>query len=100
MVLNKFGLFGPKIIIFTGESKHFGTHVTEKPPTHLVRIVFWSGMGPNLGFGLNTEISGPNFGPFVALGESVHFPRWERFFDFSFPSYGRFRKKKSLPPPH
>ena len=33
-------------------------------------------------------------GPFVALGETVHFPPWERFFDFSFPSYGRFLKKK------
>ena len=41
-------------------------------------------------------------GPFVALGEAVHFPPWERFSDFPFPS---FRKKetfdalKSLPPP-
>ena len=33
-------------------------------------------------------------GPFLALEETVHNPRWERFFDFSFPSYGRFRKKK------
>ena len=33
-------------------------------------------------------------GPFLALDETVHNPRWERFFDFSFPSYGRFRKKK------
>ena len=32
-------------------------------------------------------------GPFVALRETVHFPHWERFFDFSFLSYGRFRKK-------
>ena len=29
-------------------------------------------------------------GPFVALGETVHFPHWERFFVAS----------KSLPPPH
>ena len=28
-------------------SKSFGTNVTEKTPTHLVRIVFWSGVGPN-----------------------------------------------------
>ena len=32
--------FGHKIVIFTGGSKSFGTHVTEKPPRHLVRIVF------------------------------------------------------------
>ena len=29
------------------------------------------------------------FGPFVALGDTVHFPSWGQFFDFSFPSYGR-----------
>ena len=28
-------------------SKSFGTNVTEKTPTHLVRIVFWSGVEPN-----------------------------------------------------
>ena len=28
------------------------------------------------------------------LSDMVHFPRWERFFDFSFPSYGRYHKKK------
>ena len=43
----KFAVFGPKILILSGESKSLGTNVTEKPPTHLVRIVFWSGMGPN-----------------------------------------------------
>ena len=40
-------IFGQKILIFTGESKSFGTHIKGKPPTHLVRIVFWSGMGRN-----------------------------------------------------
>ena len=40
-------VFGQKILIFTGESKNFGTHITEKPPRHLVHIVFWSGMGWN-----------------------------------------------------
>ena len=34
-------------------------------------------------------------GPFVALGETVHFPPWEQFFDLLFPSYSHFRKKKS-----
>ena len=38
-------------------------------------------------------------GPFVALGEIVHFPPWERFFDFSFQSYGPFRTKKVFPLP-
>ena len=35
-------VFGPMILIFAGGSKSFGTHVTQKPPGHLVRIVFWS----------------------------------------------------------
>ena len=43
----KLGLCVPKILILTGESKSHGTHVTEKPPGHLVCIVFWSAMGPN-----------------------------------------------------
>ena len=52
----------------------------------------------------------PNFvnGPFVALGKPVYFAPWDQFVYFSFPNYGRFRKKKktwltrqkSLPPPH
>ena len=32
-------------------------------------------------------------GPFVALRVTVHFPPWERFFDFPFRSYSCFRKK-------
>ena len=40
-------VFGPKILIFTGRNKSFGTHITEKPPRHLVCIVFWSGTGRN-----------------------------------------------------
>ena len=35
----------PKILILTGGSKSF--NITEKPPRHLARIVYWSGMGPN-----------------------------------------------------
>ena len=34
-------------------------------------------------------------GPFGALGEMVHFAPWDLSFDFLFPSYGRFRKKKT-----
>ena len=36
-------------------------------------------------------------GPFAALGEIVHFPPLGRFFDFAFPSYGRFRGPKKWP---
>ena len=49
-------VFGQKILIFTGESKSFGTHITEKTPRHLVCIVFWSGMGRN---GQKMPIFGP-----------------------------------------
>merc|ERR1712012_700159 len=43
--------------------------------------------------------------PFVALGVTVNFPPWGRFFDFPFQNYSSLRKKnpvdpsKSLPPP-
>ena len=50
-------VFGPKILILMGESKSFGTHITEKPTTHLVPIVFWSGMAAN---GPKMSIFGPN----------------------------------------
>ena len=33
-------VLGQKIVVFTGESKSFGTHITEKPHRHLVCIVF------------------------------------------------------------
>ena len=33
--------------------------------------------------------------PFLALGMTVNFPPWERFFDFPFRSYSSFRKKFS-----
>ena len=49
-------VLGQKILIFTGESKSFGTHITEKPPTHLVCIVFWLGLGRN---GPRMRIIGP-----------------------------------------
>ena len=35
-------------------------------------------------------------GPFVALGNMVDLPNSDRFFDFLFPNYGHFRKKKQL----
>ena len=37
-------------------------------------------------------------GLFLALGDTVHFPPWGQFFDFSIPSYG-WRVKKSSPSP-
>ena len=39
--------YEPKILIFMGVSKSFGTHKTEKPPRQLVRIVFGSGTESN-----------------------------------------------------
>ena len=44
--MTKKAYFGPKILILTGGSTSFGTHVTEKP-RHLVCIVIRSGMGTN-----------------------------------------------------
>ena len=32
--------------------------------------------------------------PILALGMTVNFSPWERFFDFQFPNYSRFHKKK------
>ena len=40
-------VLGPKILILMEVSKSFGTHITEEPHRHLVRIVFWLGMGSN-----------------------------------------------------
>ena len=41
-------VFGPKILIFMGVSKSFGTNITENPPRHLVHIGFWLGIGQNV----------------------------------------------------
>ena len=46
-ILDKIWPFWAKNSYLTGGSKSFGTHVTEKPPRHLVCIVFWSATGPN-----------------------------------------------------
>ena len=40
-------IFGSKFLILTKWSKSFGTHVTEKPHRHHVRIVFWFVMESN-----------------------------------------------------
>ena len=49
--------------------------------------------GPKIRFCFTT----PTFdnGLFVALGQTDHFAPWDRFFDFSFPSYSLFVKRKS-----
>ena len=41
-------VLGQKILFFTREIKSFFTHITKKPPRHLVHIVFWSGIGQNV----------------------------------------------------
>ena len=43
----KFGRFRPKILILTGGSKSFCTHITEKPPGQLVHISFLRGIKSN-----------------------------------------------------
>ena len=40
-------VFGPKILIFMGVSKSFGTTHNRKPPRQLVCFVSWSGLGSN-----------------------------------------------------
>ena len=56
--LAKFGRYWAKILIFTGGSKSFGTHMTEKPHGHLIRIVCWLGRGSN---GPKMPIVGPKW---------------------------------------
>ena len=79
------------------KQKFWYPHITEKPPMHIVCIIFWSGMGRNEEIVWpKTEISGPKLNgpkisilakksdifhttqilvndPFVALRETVHF---------------------------
>ena len=40
-------LYGPKILIFMGVCKRFGTLITEKTPRQLVCIIVWSATGSN-----------------------------------------------------
>ena len=64
--------FGPKIQIFMGVSKGFGTHIMEKPPRQLVRIVFWSGNrsnGPKCRYLAKNASFGPNL---AVLGPKIH----------------------------
>ena len=61
-------VFGPNILIPTGGSKSFGTHVTEKPPRHLVCIIFgrsWDQMGQKCQYLAQKANFGPNLAIFV-----------------------------------
>ena len=75
-------VLGPKFLILMRRSKSFGTHATEKPSRYLVRIVFWSGMGPNwpkmsifdqkkANFGSNLAVYGPKI--LISLREGKSF---------------------------
>ena len=90
----KFGqnlvVFGQKILVFTGESKSFGTHMTEKK--HLDNRSGLSRLSAQKSVFCHMTPILVN-GPFVDLGETVHFLCWERFYEFLFPSYGRFWEK-------
>ena len=60
-------------------------------------MFFWArkvGFRPENPFFCHATLNFVN-GPFVALRETVHFAPWDRFFDFSSPIYGCFRKKIS-----
>ena len=59
------------------KSKSFGTHVTEKPPGHLVCIVFFVGLGTKrannaekANFGPNLAIFGPKILIFMRVSKS------------------------------
>ena len=75
-------IFRPKILILMGGSKRFSTHVTEKPPRHLVLIVFWWGIGSNgpkmpifgqkASFGSNLAVYGPKIGTHVTENPPRH----------------------------
>jgi len=70
--------FGQKILIFTGESKSFAIHITEKPPRHLVRIVFgraWDQMGKNGQYLAQNDqkcVFWTNFGRFWAKNPNIY----------------------------
>ena len=40
-------VFGPKILIFMGVSKSFGTNITENHLDNLSALFYWSGLAPN-----------------------------------------------------
>ena len=83
--------------------------ITVNKNGNVLRVFRWS--APNQGLNvtktmLACRVPDPNFGQQPVFSPRRSLPRWEQFFDFSFPIYGRFFKKKtvdaskSLPPPH
>ena len=81
-------VWGPKILVFMGVSKSFGSHITLNPPGQLVRIVFWSGMGSNgpkmlifsqkCQFWPNLDVFGP---------KSIFWGRWCKTFGILISGY-------------
>ena len=79
-------VIGPKILMFTGGSKSFVTHITEKPPRHFVQICFlvghgikwaknaniWPKMTENAYFGPNLAILGGGSKTFGTLISGNH----------------------------
>ena len=58
----KFGRFRPKILIFTGVSKSFGTNITGKRPGQFVRVFWsaWKQMGQKYPYLAENACFGPN----------------------------------------
>ena len=88
-------VFGPKILFLGGREKNFWY-------PHIRKIKKWTlFLGPKSRFWPKTPIFAirPQFWSILALGETVHFPPWEQFFDFPFLSYSCFRKKNLVDTP-
>ena len=80
---------------------YFTTNVKKKYCTAMCYLF----LGPKFWFLAKKSIFCHTTQILVALGMTVNFPHWERFFDFPFWSYSCFRKKiwltcqKVFPPP-
>ena len=102
---NKTPQFHQILIFILEEHSLFFAQFFSGRGQNMVRVKKWVFWAQNLGFWPNIFCHKTPNSLFVALRETVHFPRWVQCFDFSFPSYGRFCKEnladasKSLPPP-
>ena len=89
-------VLGQEILIFTGESKSFGTHIMEKPPRHLV-CIFLVGHGTK--WARNTNIwpkvtKNAYFGPIRSGGSrsfGINYVVWRRVQLHSKLNIGRYR---------
>ena len=70
----KFDLFQAKYPNFSGLSKSFGTQLTEKPPRHLVWIVFL------VGYGIKWAKNADNWPKMPVLGKIWPFLAQKPFF--------------------